>query len=122
MIIVDINTRPFTKHDIEVVRGDTRKIIMSVVDGETPVDISTWTDIYLTIDPNKSPISASTNAAQLIGEVVETEEDVYVVEFTPDEMLEAGSYYQDIQVTDEDGAIVTLVMGKFKVIQDITKD
>lgn len=122
MISADINTLPFNKIDIEAVRGDTKKIVLVVMDGETQVDVSLWQDFYLTVDRSRTPATTSTQVVQLIGVVEEPETDLYQVEFTPDGTIEAGNYYFDIQATDADGAITTLVMGKYKLHQDITKD
>jgi len=123
MINVNIQTEPFTAYNIRRVRGDTKKILVKLSVGQdvtTPVDITSWTNFYLTVDPSKAPVNEFNNVEQMIGVIEDATEGV--VSFSPSPDTPAGSYYFDIQATDEDGGISTLVMGKYDLIQDITKD
>ena len=124
MITVNLNTEPFTAVNITRVRGDTKKINLTVtsgsVDTPTPVDLTLWSAFYLTVDPSKNPANNLNNVEQIIG-VIESATDG-TVSFTPDPTTTAGIYWFDIQATDADGGIWTLAMGKYSLIQDITKE
>lgn len=125
MITVNIQTEPFTSYNITRVRGDTKKINLTIVDGpeggqQTPVDLTLWSDFFLTVDPSRAPANALNNVEQMTGNVEVATDGT--VSFTPAFDTAAGSYWFDIQATDEDGGIRTLVMGKYTLIQDITKD
>lgn len=124
MITVNLTTEPFTSANITRVRGDTKKINLTInsgsIDVPTPVDLSLWTDFYLTVDPSKTPANNLNNVEQMLG-VVESATDG-TVSFTPDPTTPAGNYWFDIQATDDEGGIWTLAMGKYSLIQDITKE
>lgn len=118
MITVNLNNYP-DKADLQVVRGDTKKLVFAIKTGTVAEDISDWTNFYLTVDTQREPSSTNTNVAELIGAIVSGVDGT--VAFTPDVTLDAGNYYFDIQAENADAEVITLMMGKFKVLQDITK-
>lgn len=120
MIDIDLQTIPNQGLLIRGVRGDTRKIEVEVLDGDTPVDFTSWSEFYLTADSKLAPTTASTNVCQLDG-VVDDDPLSGKVSFVPDPSVEAGNYFFDIQATDDLGQITTLGFGRYNLIQDITK-
>lgn len=124
MITINLATEPFTAVNITRVRGDTKKINLTINEGgvetPTPVDLTLWSDFYLTVDPSKTPVNDLNNVEQMLGVVEDAEEGI--ISFTPLADTPAGSYWFDIQGTDADGGIWTLAMGKYSLIQDITKE
>lgn len=123
MITTNINAEPYTQANIIRARGDTKKIWLTVtggaVDNPATVDLSLWEDFYLTVDPSSAPEDDINNVDQIVGVVEDA--TAGVVSFTPSSTVDVGKYYFDIQATDPDGGIYTLVKGAYKLVQDITK-
>lgn len=105
---------------LERARGDTRRIPFRVMDkNRKPVDISTWTDFVLTVDPDKAPLTADNNVAAMVGQVLDGPEGR--VAFFPDGTVPAGTYFYDCQATDDNAEKGTLAKGRYVVVQDIGK-
>lgn len=105
-------------------RGDTygdEISIISETDG-TPVDITGFT-FLMTVDTRKSPDDASTVVYQLSGNILSGVGGT--VEFVPSEAQSdqlPTTYFYDIQMQDLTGRIRTIQKGKYKYVQDITKN
>lgn len=123
MIIANINTEPYTEANIIRARGDTKKIWLTVtgntLDNPSVVDLTLWEDFYLTVDPSSVPETDINNVDQMVGEIEDA--TIGLVSFIPSADVPVGKYYFDIQATDGDGGIYTLVKGAYKLVQDITK-
>ena len=104
-------------------RGDTFPMQFTVKreDG-TVVDV-TGIDFLMTVDPDPDPIVSGNNLFQLVGVV--TNGPAGIVRFTPSNAQmdqDPDTYFYDIQMTDTGGTIRTVSAGKFKIVQDITKN
>lgn len=111
--------------DIERKRGDTRRMTFTVkamVDGVlTVVPIGSWTVFKLTVDPEKKPVNADNNIGQLEGSLSTDGSDGKMY-FVPPGTWPIGAYYYDVQALDDNTEKTTVVEGKYKINQDITKD
>ncbi len=103
--------------DIQRFRGDTDPAIFNISKQGKTLDI-TGSTFKLSVSTVSSPVTA-VYIMQLIGVV---EGPLGRVSFSPT-ALEAdvvGNYYYDVEMTT--GTVVkTIVSGKFKMLQDITK-
>ena len=112
--------------DIQYVRGDTKPIIITVINKTTgkAVDV-TGCSFKFTVDPSLDPIGNTANLFQLDG-VVDADQvnNKGKVAFNPtvDDTNHFGSYYYDIQMIDTNLKKDTFVRGyKFIFLSDITK-
>ena len=102
-------------------RGDTRRLIYTIMDADgVAIDITNWT-FKLTVNSEENPTDISNQVDQVAGVI--TDAAAGKVKFTPSStMVEtAGTFYYDIEAVDTSGGITTLAKGKFLLIQDITK-
>lgn len=104
-------------------RGDTYPISLRVQDsGGDAVDLSaTGYAFLMTVSSEQNPTGTSNELFQLTGIITSASEGR--VEFRPSESdVDAiGVFYYDIEMTDDEGYITTLVTGEFELEQDITK-
>lgn len=103
-------------------RGDTYAdefIIKSRSTG-LPINITGYT-FTLTVDPAKDPVDATNNLFQLTGNIVDAVAGR--VEFAPSasQADHIGNYYYDVQMIDGASRKRTIVLAKYKFVQDITK-
>jgi hypothetical protein len=111
-----------TKVDLEVVRGDTKRIVFNAKDEDgVAINIASWSSILMTIISEKNPTDDSNQVAQLTGTIATDGSDGKMY-FNPDPSVEVGKYYYDCQAIDNNTEKVTFVEGSFKVLQDRTKD
>lgn len=108
--------------DITRKRGDTYAdefIIKSKATGR-PLNLTGYT-FFMTLDPNKAPTDDSTMLYKLAGTIVDAAAGR--VEFAPSlaQANAVGSYYYDVQMIDSAGRVRTVMSGKYKYEQDITK-
>lgn len=105
-------------------RGDTKRFTFSLeekVDNDyLPIDITNWSLFKFTVNSDRNPIDTSTQIFQSTGVVVDAL--LGKVAFTMDGTVPVGMYFFDIQATDNNTEITTLLEGVYKVTQDITKD
>ena len=110
--------------DLTRTRGDTYRIVFRIKDdANVSVDISTWTDFLLTVDPAKDPVDATNNVGQITGVVIDGPNGR--VAFSPSGTVADATpnkYYYDCQAVDDNGEKRTFIKGKYEVKQDITKD
>lgn len=102
-------------------RGDTNPETFSITDENGAVNITGRT-FTLTVDPSKAPGDDTNNILQLSGVIVDGPGGL--VAFTPTEIeseaLVPGGYWFDIEMTTGSEKL-TIVVDKFKVLEDITK-
>jgi len=106
---------------IERKRGDTRRIVFRVKDDSgVVIDISTWTNFLLTVDPAPNPTDDTSKVLQINGVIVDGAAGR--VGFTPDGLASDGVYFYDAQALDANTEKVTFAEGQYTLTQDITKD
>lgn len=113
----------FRIEEVSRVRGDTKPIAKILKNDDTGLatDISGYS-FLLSVDTRQNPPDTTTQQFQIAGSI--TDAVGGKVEFQPsvgqaDQV--PGVYWYDIQVTNASGDIETLVKGKWKIRQDITK-
>ena len=103
-------------------RGDTYADQFLITDKNTqlPVNLSGCT-FKLTLSESSTPDADTAPIYQLAGVIHDP--TLGMVEFapTPTQADQVGSFFYDVQMTDEDGAIRTLVLNSYVYTQDITK-
>ena len=120
-----------TECDIEKRRGDTKDISIKLTSGGAALDVSGYT-AFMTLNTEKAPdLSVSpeigTEVFQATGVQVSSPGTDGVLRFDfaafgGSPYVPAGTYNYDVQITDVAGEIFTPLIGKFKVVQDITKN
>lgn len=117
----------YTARDLDpLVRGDDWTIRLALKSGGSPLDITGYTykmtlktniddadpgALQLTATP--SVATSPTEASQGILYITATD--------TQTDSLEAGTYNYDVQQKDDTGKIQTLLIGKVKVVKDVTR-
>lgn len=102
-------------------RGDTYPIDLSVVDTEgSPVDI-TGATFKLTVSSEEAPTDTTGQLFQVAGSIVNAAAGTVTFAPSASNTDAVGTYYYDIEMTDDAGVITTLVTGEFILLQDITK-
>ena len=111
-----------TRINITRKRGDTKSIVFVVKDATTKVvvDISSWTNFYLTVDPARYPADALANVFQSVGTLL-TDGTDGKIQFFPPGTSAVGNYFYDAQATNNDLKLETIAEGTYKISQDITK-
>jgi len=116
--------------DFERRRGDTKDIAIRLLQNGSAIASAQGYSGLLTIntskapDPNASPV-VGTQVFQAVGAPNSPATDAILrfdfAAFAGSPEVGVGNYFYDIQITDPDGEINTPQIGKFKVVQDITK-
>lgn len=108
--------------DILRVRGDTKRLIMTLYNPNTGAvqSISGWTTFKLGIDTLSAPPDATTNVATLNGSLL-TDGTDGKVSFTVPNTIPIGNYFFDAQAVDANSEVYTFARGQFIVEQDRTK-
>jgi hypothetical protein len=120
-----------TECDIEKRRGDTKDISIKLKDSSgNALDVTGYTAL-LTLNtdkapnPDQSPV-VGTQIFQTSGAPNSPGTDGILrfdfASFGGSPYVSVGSYFYDVQITDAGGEIFTPLIGKFKVVQDITKN
>lgn len=110
-----------TIEDIEVVRGDSPVIPLTVKSNGVAVDV-TGGVFELAVDATQKPVDETTQVMLVTGTVVSG--PAGTVSFQPTSLeldLEPKTYYYDVQMT-LGGSKRTILKGKFVVQQDINKN
>lgn len=108
---------------ISMYRGDSYPINFTLTDSGSGAPINlTGCLLTLTVDTLSDPPDDSTQLFQLSG-VVDADPESGRVAFTPTSgnTADTGAYYYDVQLTDADGNIRTVVKSSFTIAMDITK-
>ena len=108
---------------ITMYRGDSYPITLALTDKTSgnPIDLTGCT-LLLTVDSLEEPPDDTTALFDIPG-VLDADPTTGKVTFTPTstDTGTPGSYFYDVQLTDGDGNIRTVVKSTFTVSQDITK-
>lgn len=108
--------------DLERYRGDTVPDSFTIKDSTGTVVNITGYSFLMTVNSDKNPADATNEIYQLTGSITDAPNGV--VEFEPSAVQAdqpPGTLYYDIQMTDASSKISTIVKGKLKYLQDITK-
>lgn len=108
--------------DLERKRGDTHPYKIKLVDEDySNYDIENCT-FQLSIHTERDPVDTSTQVALLNGVIVDTKPAIVGFPFTPTQADQTpGTYYYDIQMTDESGYTFTFQDGAVVFVQDKVK-
>lgn len=108
---------------ITLFRGDSYPIVFTLKDKATglPIDLTAAT-LVMTVDTLKEPPDDTTSVFELAGEL-DADPATGKVSFTPltTDTATVGSYYYDVQLTDGDNNIRTVVKSTLTITMDITK-
>lgn len=117
----------FTARDLDpLVRGDDWTIKLVLKSGNSPLDITGYT-YKMTLkaniddaDPGALQLSATPSVA---GSPTEASQGILYITATDTQTdsLEAKTYNYDVQQKDNTGKIQTLLIGKVKVVKDVTR-
>lgn len=115
------NTEP-TVIDFCRRRGDTYPVAFTLNDSAgVPIDITGFTFI-LTVDPESDPVDALNNLFSIAGVITDAVNGTFTITPTaPDADQIPDTYFYDLQQTDGLGAIRTIAVGQWQVVQDISK-
>lgn len=108
---------------IQVYRGDSWPITITVKDTAGAVVNITGFQFKLTVDKKENPtVSPSTTKVFDVAGVI-TNGAAGQVTFIPTGVNQAtaGNFYYDVQMTNTLGNVKTIVKGTYTIIQDITK-
>lgn len=107
---------------IERKRGDTYADVFTITNRKTKASVNlTGCLLKLTVSRTQSPIDVIDQVYQIEGVI--TNPETGVVEFSPtlEQSNQVGYFHYDIQMTDMDGVVRTMVSGVYLYTQDITK-
>jgi hypothetical protein len=112
--------------DFERRRGDTKDIAIRLTQDGAVIASAEGYSALLTINVSKAPTDTTGQIFQATGVPNSPATDA-ILRFdfasfaiqSPE--IVPGGYFYDIQITDPEGEIHTPQVGKFKVVQDITK-
>ena len=104
---------------MEFFRGDNIAWPYIYTVDDAAADITDYIFTF-TINREKEPTDESQQIYQVESTVIDASAGKFYFQITTD--AEPDNYFYDIQVTKPNGNIRTLEKGKFKVIQDITKN
>lgn len=113
----------YTARDLDpLVRGDDWTLKLNITSGSSPVDITGYT-YYWTLkdnvddaDPGALQVTAvPSGSAATAGEVTLTASAAVTTNITPQ------TYNYDVQQVNTTGVVQTLLLGKIKVVKDITR-
>lgn len=111
--------------DLERRRHDTYPDGFTITDpnnDDNPVNVSGFV-FRLTVNSERKPVNQDNEVFQILGSI--TDGPNGKVEFAPSDAQSdqtPGTYYYDIQMIDGSSRRRTVAYGKYKFIQDITKD
>lgn len=108
---------------ITMYRGDSYPITLTLADktSGSAIDLTGCT-LLMTVDSLDAPPDDTTKLFEVAG-VLDADPSTGKVTFTPltTDTATVGAYFYDVQLTDADGNIRTVVKSTFTVSQDITK-
>ena len=110
------------KTAIGMYRGDSYPIAFTLKDASGLYIDLTGCTLKMTVDTLENPPDSTTRVFEVAG-VLADDPTTGVVYFTPTSLNTAtiGAYYYDVQITDIDGNVRTVVKNTFTISQDITK-
>jgi hypothetical protein len=113
----------YTAKDLNpLVRGDDWTIKLNITSNNQPLDVTNYV-FYFTLkdniddpDPGNIQVSVSPTGQDALDGLV------YIsVNKTATQNLEAKTYNYDVQQIDDTGSVQTLLIGKVKVVKDVTR-
>lgn len=104
---------------LERVRGDTSADVISISASGQPVDLTGCTAV-MTLNALRNPMNNATQIYQVQG-VIRLYDSSISFSPTPEQADQVGFFYYDIQLTEPNGTIRTLVKDAYNYVQDITK-
>lgn len=111
-----------TSAELVIYRGDSYPITFTLLDATTglPLDLTGYAFV-LTAGARENPDDDSTKLFSVAGAVADPESGQ--VSFTPlaEDTATAGSYFYDVQMTNDDGYVRTVVKSVLLIRQNITK-
>lgn len=110
-----------TKINVKRKRGDTDFEVFRVLTESdcSVVDISNWTDFFLTVDTLREPPDPFTSVEVISGVIIDG--PLGRVGFSPLGNLAVGRYFYDVQALNDNGKKKTIAQGRWVIKQDITK-
>lgn len=117
----DLNLCPVTV-DLCFSRGDNPSFAFNLQNPNgTPIDITGFNYI-LTVDPSPAPPDNTNNLFFLVGAVTAPTQGEVTFQATNVQMDQPpGTYFYDVQETNDVAAVRTVIKGQFVIQQDITK-
>ena len=106
--------------ELERRRGDTRPETLTVKEASALLDVSACSFV-MTLNTEKKPADTSNEIGQIIGAPVAGSLGDVAFPFTLALANQLGNVYFDVEMTDAQGYISTINVGKIKFKQDITK-
>jgi hypothetical protein len=103
-------------------RGDTYadEIIVKSKATGLPINITGYT-LVMTLDPSATPADSSKNVYQLTGTILDAVNGRVEFAPSPTQANQVGGFYYDVQMIDGAGRKRTILAGKYKYVQDISK-
>jgi hypothetical protein len=113
----------YTAKDLDpLVRGDDWSLKLNITSSNSPVDITgytyTWTLKDNVDDPDPGALQVTlvaSGSSAAIGEVILSATAAVTTNITPQ------TYTYDVQQVNTTGVVQTLLLGKVKVVKDITR-
>lgn len=107
---------------IERFRGDTKPVVVTLMNGGVPLNLTGCTNFVMTADPEREPTTSAANIFSITGSI-SGDPLVGMIEFLPSaiEMDHVGNFYFDVQYSDARGFTTTAGKDKLILKQDITK-
>ena len=103
-------------------RGDTFPFTVTISVAGSPLDLTGFGAITMTVDPSDEPVDATNNLFTNTGVISDAVNgEVTFTLSTADADQTPGDYFHDMQYVDAGGFIRTFAKGTYQVLQDITK-
>lgn len=103
-------------------RGDDRNINLTFTDNNGAIDITNW-KIYFTVkhlDTDSDDIAAIKKDTTVHSDPTNGKSSIFLTNGETGNLI-PGNYVYDIQIKKGDGTVKTIMKGKLKVLQDVTK-
>lgn len=108
--------------NIDHYRGDTKAITCTFTNTSgDAIDITGWM-VFFTVKENRNDSDDDAVISKEVSSFADPTSGVAVIDLAPADTsaLRPKSYYYDVQIKRDDGAIFTVVSGAFNLLHDIT--
>lgn len=110
--------------DLSVYKGDDKSWTLNFKSSNIAIDITGYV-VFFTVKQNMTD-GDLTDSAALIKKTISNHSDpthgITVLSITnSDTNIPAGDYFYDIQMKDTSNKITTVMVGKFSIVQDVTR-
>ena len=105
-------------NDITLTRGDSLSITIDIADSlGTPVTFETGDILYFTVKK-----SYSTREKSIQKKIISPSSSTIEIDILPidTKILDYGTYYYDLQISDIHGKVFTPLLGKFIISEEVT--